>query len=79
VIAEKFKLALDWASIATALAALAAWLPPLAALASLVWTGIRIYETKTVQGWIERWKQRRQARSDLEASDYKRDTTDEYL
>jgi hypothetical protein len=26
----------------------------LAALASLVWTGIRIYETKTVQGWVKR-------------------------
>lgn len=51
---EHVKHALDWASVAAAVAALAAWLPPLAALASLVWTGIRIYETKTVQGWVKK-------------------------
>jgi hypothetical protein len=42
----------DALSIATVLATLAAWLPPLAALASLIWTAIRIYETKTVQSWL---------------------------
>lgn len=43
---------LDAASIGTALAALAGWLPHLAAAASLVWSLIRIYETKTVQRLI---------------------------
>jgi hypothetical protein len=43
---------IDAISVGTALAALAAWLPPLAALASLIWSAIRIYETKTVQRWI---------------------------
>lgn len=33
------------------------WLPPLAALFTILWTGIRIYETKTVQAiviWIRK-------------------------
>lgn len=51
---DHFKHWIDVASIATAFAALAAWLPPLAALASLVWTVIRIFETKTVQRWLRR-------------------------
>jgi hypothetical protein len=55
-LSEKAKLFLDGLSITAALGALAAWLPPLAALASLVWTSIRIYETKTVQGWVKRWR-----------------------
>jgi hypothetical protein len=53
---EHAKSALDIFSVATAIATLAAWLPPLAALASLVWTGIRIYETRTVQNWLKAWR-----------------------
>ena len=43
---------LDGASIMTAIAAFAGWLPNIAALAALIWTLIRIWETKTVQGWL---------------------------
>jgi hypothetical protein len=57
-LSENTKLAFDGLSMATVIASLAAWLPPLAALASLVWTGIRIYETATVQRWIKRWRER---------------------
>lgn len=53
---EHTKMALDGLSVATAFAALATWLPPLAALASLIWSAIRIYETRTFQGWIARWR-----------------------
>jgi hypothetical protein len=49
---EQTKHLIDGISLATVIASLAAWLPPLAALASLVWTCIRIYETKTVQRWL---------------------------
>lgn len=38
----------DAVSVAVVLGALASWLPPIAALLTIVWTGIRIYETKTV-------------------------------
>lgn len=50
---DHIKHLLDGLSVATAIAAMAAWLPPLAALASLVWSGIRIYESRTVQGWLK--------------------------
>lgn len=54
---EQIKHALDGVSLVTAIAALVAWLPPLAAFASLIWSLIRIYETKTVQEWLKkrRW------------------------
>ncbi|MFZ6769311.1 hypothetical protein ACO0LM_19860 [Undibacterium sp. Di26W] len=39
-------------SIGTVLATLAGWFPAMAALASLVWTCIRIFETRTVQTWL---------------------------
>lgn len=50
---EQTKQIFDALSLTTVLATLAAWLPPLAALASIIWTGIRIYETETVQGWLK--------------------------
>lgn len=40
---------IDGASVVTVLGTLAQVLPPLAALFTIVWTCIRIYETKTVQ------------------------------
>ena len=42
----------DALSIVTVLGTLMQWLPSVAALASLIWSGIRIYETKTVQKWL---------------------------
>jgi hypothetical protein len=46
---EGAKHLVDAVSIATVLGTLAQILPPLAALFTIVWTVIRIYETKTVQ------------------------------
>ena len=40
---------LDFASIFTAVGTLLSWLPHLAAIFTIVWTSIRIYETKTIQ------------------------------
>ena len=40
---------IDFASIATVLGTLADMLPAIAAIFTIVWTAIRIYETKTVQ------------------------------
>ena len=48
------KHALDYASALTMLGALFSWLPSIAALFTIVWTGLRIYETKTIQKWIHR-------------------------
>ena len=51
---EASKHIIDAASIATALGTIVQVLPSVAALLSIVWSVIRIYETKTVQGWIGR-------------------------
>lgn len=48
-VSETTKHVVDTISVATVLASLTAWLPPIAALVSIVWGLIRIYETKTVQ------------------------------
>jgi len=44
----------DVVSVAVIGSALAGWLPPIASALTLIWTGIRIYETKTVQSFIRR-------------------------
>jgi hypothetical protein len=44
----------DVVSLSTVVATMGGWLPSVAALVSIVWGLIRIYETKTVQGWITR-------------------------
>lgn len=53
---EQLKHLGDLLSLGTVIATLAAWLPPLAALFTIIWTGIRIYETKTVQKFINRFR-----------------------
>jgi len=50
------KTIIDVSSITVVLATLVEWLPAAAALASLIWSIIRIYETQTVQRWVERWR-----------------------
>lgn len=51
---EGAKHLLDVASVGTLLATLASWLPSIAALLTIIWTAIRIVETKTVRGWLGR-------------------------
>ena len=53
---ETLKTVGDAVSIFTVVGALVEVLPSIAALITIVWTGIRIYETKTVQGLIKKWK-----------------------
>ena len=55
---EQTKLIIDMASITTVVGTLWGALPALAALFSLIWLLIRIYETKTVQGLISRFKKK---------------------
>ena len=43
---------LDVLSVATVVGSLAEYLPHVAAVFTIVWTGIRIWETPTVQGWF---------------------------
>jgi hypothetical protein len=53
-IPEGLKHLLDALSIGTMLGTLFQMLPNIAALITIVWTAIRIYETKTVQGWLNK-------------------------
>lgn len=41
---ENLKFSLDLASIGVVVATLVSWLPPIAAVASIIWTTIQIYE-----------------------------------
>lgn len=41
--------AVDGAAVGTMLATLVGWLPSIAAIFTIIWTAIRIYETDTVQ------------------------------
>lgn len=52
MITENTKPLFDAAAIVAAIGSLLNYLPLIAAAASLVWTLIRIWETKTVQGWL---------------------------
>ena len=55
---ESIKTALDAVSVVTAIGTFMNALPAVAALFTIVWTGIRIYETKTVQDWIRNAKRK---------------------
>ena len=51
---ETTKHVVDALSFITVLGTLADMLPSIAALFTIVWTSIRIWETPTVQGWLGR-------------------------
>lgn len=53
---ETTKQTIDVISVGTVLATLSQWLPSIAAIISIIWGAIRIWETKTVQGWISKRK-----------------------
>ena len=48
----------DFASVAIVIATIAEWLPAVAALLTIVWTAIRIWETATVQRLVGKGRQR---------------------
>ena len=51
---ETSKTIIDAASLAVVGSTLASWLPPIAALLSIVWTCFRLYELETVKRWLGR-------------------------
>ena len=55
-LSENTKHIIDFASVATVLGALVEVLPAIAAIFTIVWTAIRIYETDTVQGLLGKKK-----------------------
>lgn len=53
-VSEVSKYILDVASVATMVGTLVNILPAISASLTIVWMVIRIYETKTIQGWFGR-------------------------
>ena len=51
---ESTKQVVDAVSVLTVVGTIGDVLPPLAALFTIVWTALRIYETKTIQGLLGR-------------------------
>lgn len=51
---EVAKQVLDVLSVATVIGAIVDILPSVAALFTILWTGLRIWETDTVRGWTGR-------------------------
>ena len=54
---EETKAVIDAVAIGGTVGTLAGWLPPLAALATLVWTCIRIWETPPVRNLFKKDKE----------------------
>jgi len=46
---EEGKEVIDIAAASTGIMSFAAWLPPTASLFTIIWLGIRIYESETIQ------------------------------
>jgi TctA family transporter len=53
---EVAKNVVDAVSVGTVAGSLMGWLPPLAALLTIIWTTIRITETNTVRSIVKKFK-----------------------
>jgi hypothetical protein len=53
-VSESTKHAVDALSVVTVVGTLMEFLPAVAAIFTIVWTGIRIWETDTVKSWTGR-------------------------
>lgn len=51
---ETAKHVVDALSFVTVIGTITSVLPAVAALFTIIWTAIRIYETETVQGWLKK-------------------------
>ncbi len=51
---EEAKQTVDVFAASTGLMSLVSWLPPVASLLTIIWLGIRIYESDTVQKLIKK-------------------------
>lgn len=55
---EAQKQAVDATAVVVTGATFLGYLPSIAAVLTIIWTLLRIYETKTVQGWVARIRRR---------------------
>ena len=66
---EQLKHAGDVISVVTISATLMTWLPPVAALLTVIWSAIRIYETRTVQKFFGKTRKKRTRETDKRGGD----------
>ena len=59
-VSENAKHIIDTISVGTVIATLTTWLPPIAALLSIIWTALRLWEMITGKPITNRHKQKRQ-------------------
>jgi hypothetical protein len=62
MVTEETKQAVDVFAASTGAMSLAAWLPPVASIFTIIWLGIRIYESETVQNIVHATKGEGRAR-----------------
>ena len=55
-LSDSVKHIIDTASVLTVLGTLVDFLPAVAASFTIIWTGIRIWETDTVKNIVKKWK-----------------------
>ena len=48
------KVIADSAAVLTTIGVISAWLPPMASLFTIIYLGLRIWESDTVRGWTNR-------------------------
>ena len=53
---EEAKAAIDVVAVTTTVSTLMGWIPAVAAALSIIWTVIRIFESKTIQNLIHKKK-----------------------
>jgi len=53
---EEGKSAVDLIAASTGVASMVAWLPPVASILTIVWLGLRIYESETVKNLLGKTK-----------------------
>lgn len=51
---DDIKHLLDWTAVGTTVASFFKLLPDIASLLTVVWLGLRVWETDTVKGWTGR-------------------------
>jgi len=61
---EDTKEILDIAAASTAVLSMAAWLPPAASILTIIWLGIRIFESDTVQSIVKSTKNKKSKSED---------------
>lgn len=62
-IANHVSVVMDAGAAGAVVGSILGWLPPIATLGAIIWYAIMIYESKTVQGWLQKRADKRKMKS----------------